>query len=415
MKYLYILLFVLPLIGFGQGWEGFYGGEENDQSICVQQTIDGGYVVCGMSSSFSQYFRPYIVKVNQNGEEEWSGIYGGFNGGGFHHIEQTIDGGYIVGGNNSNGSNILRYLVKINENGDEEWSETYSNGYIYDVQQTIDGGYIIGGGSSIIKTDQNGVIEWEFFTSSMSIDQTIDGGYINVGSPQPFFPTELRNVYLTKLNEIGEEEWNVGYVDSDGDSFPNEVHQTSDNGFVISYYSDGMNGIVCSNSYILKTNEIGEEEWTQNIGSGCNFDVLQNIDGGYTIFRDPYNLDLTTMDENGNELWVQVVYETVFTDDGVISYDSKSFKQTNDDGYILCGDRISSIFGENSDRQIFLLKTDSEGNVTNTSTIELPTLTSKRELIKTTNLLGQENTTIKNQPLIEIYDDGSTEKKIVIE
>ena len=56
-----------------------------------------------------------------------------------------------------------------------------------------------------------------------------------------------------------------------------------------------------------------------------------------------------------------------------------------------------------------------EGNVETTSTIELPTPTSKRELIKTTNILGQENTIIKNQPMIEIYDDGSTEKKIVIE
>ena len=62
---------------------------------------------------------------------------------------------------------------------------------------------------------------------------------------------------------------------------------------------------------------------------------------------------------------------------------------------------------------VYLIKTDSQGNIT--STIELPTPTSKRELIKTTNILGQENTTIKNQPLIEIYDDGSTEKKIVIE
>ena len=28
-----------------------------------------------------------------------------------------------------------------------------------------------------------------------------------------------------------------------------------------------------------------------------------------------------------------------------------------------------------------------------------------------TNILGQENTTIKNQPLIKVYDDGSTEKR----
>ena len=59
-----------------------------------------------------------------------------------------------------------------------------------------------------------------------------------------------------------------------------------------------------------------------------------------------------------------------------------------------------------------LIKTDSQGNIT--SIIELPTQTSKRELVKTTNILGQENITIKNQPIIEIYDDGSVEKKYLI-
>ena len=54
-------------------------------------------------------------------------------------------------------------------------------------------------------------------------------------------------------------------------------------------------------------------------------------------------------------------------------------------------------------------------NETNISTIEPLTPTSKRELIKTTNILGQENTTIKNQPMIEIYNDGSVEKKYIIE
>ena len=84
--------------------------------------------------------------------------------------------------------------------------------------------------------------------------------------------------------------------------------------------------------------------------------------------------------------------------------------QTVDGGYVLIGNVICN------DTPItcsYVIKTDEQGNVT--STIELPTPTSKRELIKTTNILGQENTTIKNQPLIEIYDDGSTEKKIVIE
>ena len=78
-----------------------------------------------------------------------------------------------------------------------------------------------------------------------------------------------------------------------------------------------------------------------------------------------------------------------------------------DGGYIIIG------YTHEGDTDVYLIKTDEQGNVT--STIEIPTPTSKRELIKTTNILGQENTTIKNQPLIEIYDDGSTEKKIVLE
>lgn len=51
----------------------------------------------------------------------------------------------------------------------------------------------------------------------------------------------------------------------------------------------------------------------------------------------------------------------------------------------------------------------------NTTSLESLIKFSNRKLVKTTNTLGQENTTIKNQLMIEIYDDGSTEKKIVLE
>ena len=113
--------------------------------------------------------------------------------------------------------------------------------------------------------------------------------------------------------------------------------------------------------YIVKTNQNGEEEWSQ------------------------------TYDGSGGDDW------------------GYSIEQTNDGGYIICG--VSETLDGNDN--VYLIKTDGQGNVT--STIELPTPTSKRELVKTTNILGQENTTIKNQPLIEIYDDGSVEKKYIIE
>jgi hypothetical protein len=41
--------------------------------------------------------------------------------------------------------------------------------------------------------------------------------------------------------------------------------------------------------------------------------------------------------------------------------------------------------------------------------------TAKKELIRTTDLLGRETKRIKSQPLFYIYNDGTVEKKVVIE
>ena len=41
--------------------------------------------------------------------------------------------------------------------------------------------------------------------------------------------------------------------------------------------------------------------------------------------------------------------------------------------------------------------------------------TTKKELLYTTDLLGKETKDINNQPLFYIYDDGSVEKKLIVE
>ena len=52
-------------------------------------------------------------------------------------------------------------------------------------------------------------------------------------------------------------------------------------------------------------------------------------------------------------------------------------------------------------------------NVDNSVGIEEQT--TKKELLRTTDLLGRETTDIKNEVLFYIYDDGTVEKRIVIE
>ena len=60
-----------------------------------------------------------------------------------------------------------------------------------------------------------------------------------------------------------------------------------------------------------------------------------------------------------------------------------------------------------------LIKTDDQGNIT--STFEIPLTNPNRKLEKTVNLKGQEVKPQTNTPIIEIFDDGSVEKKLIIE
>jgi hypothetical protein len=87
------------------------------------------------------------------------------------------------------------------------------------------------------------------------------------------------------------------------------------------------------------------------------------------------------------------------------------------------GNTIEVLWGDEGIGYVEVTETDDNGCST-TSTLEVtisnePTniyeYNTTRKLIKTINLLGQKIKPQKNQSYIEIFDDGSVEKKIVVE
>ena len=59
-----------------------------------------------------------------------------------------------------------------------------------------------------------------------------------------------------------------------------------------------------------------------------------------------------------------------------------------------------------------MIKLDDNGNVT--STFNIP-INPNRKLQKTVDLLGKESKPQNNIPFIQIYDDGTVEKRITID
>ena len=119
-KHLYIILLILPLIGFGQGWEKTYNLSEYDKGHSIQQTTDGWYIIAGITNSIGNGNSDvYLIKTDGSGNELWNKTFGGSEYDEGYSVQQTIDGGYIIAGstNSIGNGNSDVYLIKTDGNG----------------------------------------------------------------------------------------------------------------------------------------------------------------------------------------------------------------------------------------------------------------------------------------------------------
>ncbi|MBT3418042.1 MAG: hypothetical protein HN427_04635 [Flavobacteriales bacterium] len=427
MKKLLIILLCLPFIGFGQGWEVALGSSVDDLGVSGQQTSDGGYIITGFTRGFGNgnLYAIYLVKTDAFGIEQWYNTFrlsDSLTSQGYS-VQQTSDGGYIITGNTTisnstspGGITKVAYLIKTDGNGIEQWRKNYVLGISYsgyEVCQTTDGGYIIAGletGSTIIiliKTDSGGQVQWNqtFFGAlnysnfPISIQQTTDGGYITACASNTPFNAGL----LIKTDNNGIEQWRqtlAGTVYS--------VQETNDGGYIVTGFIT-VNGE--HNCWLIKTDISGIQQWAYNYGGRAAHSVRQTSEGGFIILGDSMisignngnkDIYLIKTDVNGTEQWSKIY--------GGIGYEvANSVQQITDGGYILIGSTNS--FG-NGGYDVYLVKTDGNGNVTAEFTIPI---NSNRKLEKVVDILGRDINPEKNKPFIEIYNDGTVEKKIIIE
>ncbi len=438
MKYIILILTIFFSITFANGQIGFekvYGTASYDAGYSVVQTLDSGFAIAGYWSYLSSYFM-CLVKTDANGDILWNKM---FHGGpsivpytvGYSLIE-TPDSGFVIAG-----YNILQgygyrefFLVKTNSTGDSLWGVNYGdfrNDVAYSVMQTSDGGYVVSGrtdtlvGSTghmmVLKIDSSGNSLWSRTyglggsrnEESHSIIETNDGGLAILGTSSTSQYPDPTDIYLYRTNSIGDTMWSKTYGGIDND-IGYCIQQTQDNGFIFTgaTMSFGSGGY---DTYLIKTDSNGIKLWEKTFG-GLDDEygnyVSLTSDGGYIIVGSTqsfsvgnYDVYLIKIDSLGNQQWFK-------TFGGINDDLGYSVKQTFNGGYIITGKRNDNIY---------LIKTDGDGNVTGTNDLNIasalpqlyiyPNPFSSQTTIKTTknfqnatlkiyNTQGQELKCIKN-------------------
>jgi hypothetical protein len=206
-------------------WTRTYGYSKTDLGWSVQQTSDQGFIIAGETrDTLGEWTDVYLIKTDSLGNTLWTRTYGGTSDDKGYSIHQTMDGGYIITGITRAspfvGSDV--YLIKTDSLGDTLWTRTFGGEWEdigRSVQQTLDGGYMIVGCSdcdrrwpkvSLIKTDSSGTILWKSTFGSektgkargFSGQQTSDGGYVIAAVNRKDGITN-QDVYLIKTDGNG--------------------------------------------------------------------------------------------------------------------------------------------------------------------------------------------------------------------
>jgi hypothetical protein len=271
-------------------WRKAYGTREYAELSSIRETSDGGYIVAGnQHDGTPQYGNAWILKLTGSGGIAWQKTYGG-NGYLLYSIEQTDDGGYIAAGEYANESVEQGiWIVKLDGNGEIVWQKGFGNRIMgKSIQQTSDGGFVLLGrptyGESdiiVIKLDSTGTVTWKKTYDNICSFSATD---IFPGSITEFFGSYMLTYYCggsgTGFLEIlrdGSILWSKVY--SEGDARFSAIQHIADGAFIVT-------GKIGTDALVLKLRDYRVISWQKKCG-GSNADyensVQQAIDGGYVI------------------------------------------------------------------------------------------------------------------------------------
>jgi hypothetical protein len=345
------------------------------------QTSDGGYAIAGATTSFGAgELDVYLVKLDTNGNLQWTKTIGGPEIEECNSLIQTSDGGYVIAGYTASfgAGKADVYLVKLDANGNLQWTKTIGGkeeDVGFSLIQTSDSGYAIAGTTTsfgaggkdvyVVKLDAHGNLQWTKTIGGPNDDwgssliQTSDGGYAITGLTGSFGAGGL-DVYVVKLDAHGNLQW-TKTIGGKSDEFGTSLIQTSEGGYAIAGSTKSF-GAGEWDVYVVKLDANGNLQWTKTIGgpaSETGFSLIQTSDSGYAITgattsfgAGGTDLYVIKLDANGKPQWTKTIGAK---NEKLIN---SSIIQTSDGSYVIAGTTRS--FGAGG-RDAYVVKLDKNG------------------------------------------------------
>lgn len=325
-------------------WHRVYGGENFDIGWSITPTPDGHYLISGETTSFGAGGMDiYLIKVDQDGHEIWSKTYGSPMDEVVSSVRSTLDGGFILFGNQVDPNDIITdpgmagyagfagrsdiHVVKIDAEGNVIWSKTYKS-----AENTI---------------ASSGVV-------------VRDGSYLVLASII-HFPSLDNDLLLLKIDDNGDEVWSRT-LEEDSYAGYGLIETFDRNHLITGIYQSAEDTL--SDAYALKLDGEGQVIWRypygdpgfNEVGSG----ILEVHDNNIMIlssmtrsdFSGESSIKLFAIDSDGILLWDKIIAIFQFAK-------VSAFIQHPDGGFMITGSTLRSGGTHNA----FLIKTDAYGNV----------------------------------------------------
>jgi len=383
-------IFIMKLNSSGDTvWKKTYGGSGEEVGKSITTTTDGGFVLTGETTSNDGDFTGmnkgsgdiFIMKLNSNGDIVWKKTFGGSVDEWGNSITTTNDGGFVLtgltssndgdfSGMNKGGSGIFNYdifIMKLNSSGETVWKKIFGGSNTEEgrsITTTNDGGFVLTGLTSSNDGDFSGM-------------NKRGSGIFNY------------DIFIMKLNSSGETVWKKIFGGSNNEEEGRSITTTTDGGYVLTGYTKSNDGDFSGMNkgyydiFVMKLNSSGNTVWKKTFGGrdgDVGFSITTTTDGGFVLtgVTTSNDGDFTGMNKGSSDIFIMKLNSNGETEwkktfGGSSNDGGWSITTTTDGGYVLTGYTYSNdgdFSGMNKgNRDIFVMKLDSNGNLHNTTSI----------------------------------------------